>query len=79
MSFKDDLEKIARLAGVKKPVLEQYGRTSTDSVTIYLRDDDDEVEDVEPLEVALEVEYSVEPTEYEGPHVFYKSFILSNF
>ncbi len=74
-TFESNLNEMRRRAGLppinkkRPPVTES---TDTDEVTIYLADDDDMMQEQKPIPVRLVVKYEVEPTEYEGSHVFYQ-------
>lgn len=74
MSFDRTINEMRIRAGLppvdeKRTVTESAGQ---DEVTVYLVDDDDMMQTQEPTEVRLAVSYDVEPTEYDGPNVFYQ-------
>ncbi len=79
MPFRNNLDEIRQRAGLppmeheKEKVTES---TDVDEVTIYLADDDDMMHEQEPMPVRLRVKYYVEPTEYDGPHVFYQGGVV---
>lgn len=81
MPFRNTIDEIRRRAGLppvehkKEKVTEA---ASSDEAIIYLADDEDMMQEQQPTEVRLIVSYDVEPTEYDGPHVFYQGGVDVN-